>query len=210
MDQNEPQSKPSILLVEDDKDQAYLLKYFLENKGFSVRWCDSVETALALAKKIQLDLILLDIMLKEDRDGFELCQIIKSDPSLKNIPVIMVTARTSVQDKINGLELGADDYVTKPFRRDELVARIQATLRRKEYSESNARYRELMENTKDVVIFLDLYARIEQVNKRAEHILPQLKSGFIGVKIQEFFDKQIEHEVLATLRKALNGEEWEK
>lgn len=206
----EPQAvseKANILLVEDNKDQAHILNHFLESRGYTVRWCDSVETALPLVRKVPFDLILLDIMLKKEKDGFEFCQQIKSDPLLKKLPVIMVTARTSVEDRISGLRLGADDYVTKPFRREELGARIEAVLRRKHYSESNERYRELMENTKDVVVFLDLYGRIEQINRRAEDVLPQLRVTSGSVRFEELFETKIIQAVKTAVEQVLNGEE---
>ena len=199
--------KANILLVEDDKNQAYILQHFLESRGYSIQWFDSMDIALNKAREIPPDLFLLDIMLKNETDGFELCRQIKRDAILKKIPVIMVTARTSVEDRISGLRLGADDYVTKPFRREELAARIEAIIRRKKYSESNERYRELMENTKDVVIFLDLYGRIEQVNRRAEQVLPQLKSNTVGLRFEELFDQRGVNSIRSSMEKVLNGVE---
>ncbi len=117
-----------ILLIEDDADLYALLKYNLEKEGFSLAGLQTGEGALALCRHVRPDLILLDIMLP-DSDGLDICKGIRKDPELASTPVIFLTARASETDRIVGLELGANDYVVKPFFVRELIARIKLQLR---------------------------------------------------------------------------------
>jgi two-component system phosphate regulon response regulator PhoB len=118
-----------ILIVEDDADISRLMKHHLEGAGFAVRAYPSAFGVLAESEKQPPALFLLDIMIPGG-DGLELCRRIRSNPALGTIPVIFVTAKTSETDRILGLELGADDYISKPFSPRELVARVKAVLRR--------------------------------------------------------------------------------
>ena len=118
-----------ILVVDDDKEIARLLRGYLEQAGYQVTVAHDGEKAMHLLRRERPSLLLLDLMLP-DRDGWEITRIIRSDPALVDLPVIMLTARIEDQDKIIGLELGADDYVTKPFNPREVVARVRAVLRR--------------------------------------------------------------------------------
>lgn len=117
-----------ILLVEDEKTLAKALKFNLEKEGFKVSTAFDGEEALELFTKERPDLIILDLMLPKI-DGFELCRRLRRS---SDVPIIMLTARDEDIDKILGLELGADDYMTKPFNTRELLARIKAILRRTE------------------------------------------------------------------------------
>ncbi len=117
-----------ILLIEDDTDLFALLKYNLEKEGFSLTGLQTGKGALELCRQVRPDLILLDIMLP-DSDGLDLCKGIRKDPELASTPVIFLTARASETDRIVGLELGANDYVVKPFFVRELIARIKLQLR---------------------------------------------------------------------------------
>ncbi len=119
----------TILVVEDDHDILELIRFAMEGAGFHVLTDPDGGTVLDLAKERCPGLILLDLMLPH-RDGLELCRELKSDVATKHIPVIMVTARGEEVDRIVGLELGADDYVVKPFSPRELVLRAKAVLRR--------------------------------------------------------------------------------
>ena len=122
-------AREKILIVEDEKNIAKLIRYNLEKAEYDCYSARSGEDALAILKKQTVDLILLDIMLP-GMDGFEVCRKIKQDDRLKNIPIIMLTAKGEEVDRIVGLELGADDYMTKPFSPRELILRIKAILRR--------------------------------------------------------------------------------
>lgn len=121
--------KETILIVEDEKDIVKMLDYNLKKEGYKVLAADDGEDALDMAKSRQPDLILLDLMLP-GLDGLEVCKELKSERKTRSIPVIMLTAKAQESDKVVGLELGADDYVTKPFSPRELIARIKAVLRR--------------------------------------------------------------------------------
>jgi len=117
-----------ILLIEDDTDLFALLKYNLEKEGFSLTGLQTGKGALDLCRQVRPDLILLDIMLP-DSDGLDICKGIRRDPELAATPVIFLTARASETDRIVGLELGANDYVVKPFFVRELIARIKLQFR---------------------------------------------------------------------------------
>jgi DNA-binding response OmpR family regulator len=117
-----------ILLIEDDADLFSLLKYNLEKEGFSMTGLQTGKGALDLCRQVRPDLILLDIMLP-DSDGLDVCKGIRKDPDLASTPVIFLTARASETDRIVGLEIGANDYVVKPFFVRELIARIKLQFR---------------------------------------------------------------------------------
>ena len=116
--------KETILIVEDEKDIIKMLDYNLKKEGYETLSTRNGEDALDLAKKERPDLILLDLMLP-GLGGLEICKELKRDERLSVIPIIMLTAKAQETDKIVGLELGADDYVTKPFSPKELIARIK-------------------------------------------------------------------------------------
>ena len=125
--------KQSILIIDDDKKLNHLLVTFLGEFGFNVFTATRPTLGLKMLKKEAPDLVILDIMLP-DMDGFEVCRVIRQ---ASNIPIIMLTARGEVTDKVVGLELGADDYLAKPFEPRELVARIQSVLRRSQKQVDN-------------------------------------------------------------------------
>lgn len=118
-----------ILVVDDEADLVELVSYNLKKEGFSVDSAFDGEEALSKVKKGLYDLLILDLMLPGIQ-GMELCRIIRNDAGTAGLPIIMLTAKGEELDKILGLELGADDYVTKPFSPRELVARVKAVLRR--------------------------------------------------------------------------------
>jgi two-component system, OmpR family, alkaline phosphatase synthesis response regulator PhoP len=120
----------SILVIEDDKDILELIRYNLQKEHYQVTSADNGEEALKIVKKDPPHLILLDLMLP-GIDGLEICRILKADSSLAMIPIIMVTARGEETDIVLGLELGAEDYIVKPFSPRVLIARIRTVLRRK-------------------------------------------------------------------------------
>jgi DNA-binding response OmpR family regulator len=117
-----------IALIEDDADLYALLKYNLEKEGFALVGTQTGKGAIDLCRRERPDLILLDIMLP-DSDGLDICKGIRSHPELAHIPVIFLTARASETDRIVGLELGANDYIVKPFFIRELIARIRIQFR---------------------------------------------------------------------------------
>ncbi len=120
-----------ILVIEDDKDIVELVRYNLEKEGFQVVASADGTTGLAQIRKSPPDLLILDLMLPK-LSGLEICKEIRKDASLNRLPVLILTAKGEEADRVVGLELGADDYVTKPFSPRELVARVKALLRRSE------------------------------------------------------------------------------
>jgi DNA-binding response OmpR family regulator len=117
-----------IVLIEDDTDLYALLKYNLEKEGFSLAGSQTGRGALDLCRRVRPDLVLLDIMLP-DSDGLDICKGIRNDADLAQTPIIFLTARASETDRIVGLELGANDYIVKPFFIRELIARIKLQFR---------------------------------------------------------------------------------
>lgn len=121
--------KELILIIEDEKDIVKMLEYNLKKEGFKTESCYDGNKALDVVRKERPDLIILDLMLP-GMNGLEVCKELKKESETAPIPIIMLTAKSQESDKVIGLELGADDYVTKPFSPRELIARIKAVLRR--------------------------------------------------------------------------------
>ena len=119
----------TILVVDDELPIIELIQYNLKKEGFTVLTAENGAQALELARSEKPDLIILDLMLP-DMGGFDICRILRNDSSTARIPIIMATAKTSDSDIVSGLELGADDYITKPFSPKVLVARVKSVLRR--------------------------------------------------------------------------------
>ncbi|MFZ0544396.1 MAG: response regulator transcription factor [Candidatus Promineifilaceae bacterium] len=117
-----------ILVVDDDREVVRLMRAYLEQAGYDVLVAYDGETAVHILRRDQPDLLLLDLMLP-GRDGLAITRLVRSDPTLSSIPIILLTARIEDTDKIVGLEMGADDYVTKPYNPREVIARIRARLR---------------------------------------------------------------------------------
>ncbi|MGC1271675.1 MAG: phosphate regulon transcriptional regulator PhoB [Croceibacterium sp.] len=122
-------SAPKLLLVEDDIALAELLEFRFENEGYDVRVTSDGDEALVLASEDAPDLVILDWMI-EGTSGIEVCRRLRRDKATAHVPIIMLTAREGEDDRVRGLETGADDYVTKPFSPRELLARVSAVLRR--------------------------------------------------------------------------------
>ncbi|MFC3568266.1 phosphate regulon transcriptional regulator PhoB [Paracoccus sp. TOH] len=123
------QSQPCVLVVEDEGAQREVLKYNLESEGFQVVMAENGDEAMLLVAEEQPDLIVLDWMLP-NVSGIEICRRVKADPSTRQIPIIMLSARSEEVDRVRGLETGADDYVVKPYSVVELMARLRTQLRR--------------------------------------------------------------------------------
>ena len=121
--------KPRILVVDDEPEAVELVEFNLKQAGYAVTTAIDGAEALKKARHQTPDLIVLDVMLPE-MDGFEICKTLRLDAATARVPIIMLTAKAAEIDRVLGLELGADDYVTKPFRMKELQARVRAALRR--------------------------------------------------------------------------------
>jgi two-component system alkaline phosphatase synthesis response regulator PhoP len=118
-----------ILVVDDDPEIVRLLRAYLEQGSYRVSTANDGENALRILRRERPNLMILDLMLP-DRDGWDITRVVRADANLSYLPIIMLTARIEDSDKIIGLELGADDYITKPFNPREVVARVRAVLRR--------------------------------------------------------------------------------
>lgn len=152
-----------ILVVDDEKPISDIISFNLENEGYAIEKAYDGEQALEVFEKSQPDLVILDLMLPK-MDGFEVCREIRKQSA---VPVIMLTAKDSEIDKVLGLELGADDYVTKPFSNRELIARVKANLRRnlvKEPEPQEVNKNEIVVG--DLVIHQDAYI----ISKHGEEI----------------------------------------
>jgi two-component system phosphate regulon response regulator PhoB len=157
-------TKPTVLVVEDEAALATMLRYNLEKQGFKVDEAVDGQEALTRISEAQPDIVLLDWMLPV-MSGIEVCRQIRRRPQTRDLPVIMVTARTEDQDAVRGLNTGADDYITKPFSMDALLARMRALLRRS--GAVPARGQHIFHD-----ITMDLTAHRVQRNGRPIHLGP--------------------------------------
>ena len=121
----------TVFVLEDDTDISRLVQYHVEKAGFTVRAFETGRNVVSEAERTPPALFLLDVMVP-DGDGMDVCRRLRAHPTLSTLPIIFLTARAAESDRVRGLELGADDYITKPFGTRELVARIRAVLRRSE------------------------------------------------------------------------------
>ena len=154
-------------MVDDDKEIVRLVRAYLEKAGYRVLVAYNGETALHVIRRDRPDLVVLDLMLP-DRDGWDITRRMRADASLMHLPIIMLTARVEDTDKIIGLELGADDYVTKPFNPREVVARVRSVLRRANNTATVERNQILQIKH----LRLDLYRREVTVNDQPVDLTP--------------------------------------
>jgi len=157
---------PVFKVVDDDKKIVRLVRSYLEQAKFEVLTAYDGETALHTIRRDRPDLVVLDLMLP-DRDGWDITRFIRSDKQLAALPIIMLTARVDDTDKIIGLELGADDYVTKPFNPREVVARVRAQLRRVQLGQTS-----VVERLTIGELTLDLGQRTLQIGGRQVDLTP--------------------------------------
>lgn len=122
-------AKAKILVIEDEKDILDIIEFNLEKEGYKVKCVESGEEGLKHAREKIPDIILLDLMLP-GIDGLDVCRVLKNDSKTRHIPIIMITAKSEESDIVSGLEMGADDYITKPFSPKVLLARVKAVLRK--------------------------------------------------------------------------------
>ena len=162
----------NLFIVEDEMPIVTLLKYNLEKEGHKVNFANNVEEALLAIQQKNPDLILLDWMLP-DISGIEICKTLRKNNLLKDIPIIMLTAKGEEEDKLKGFQTGADDYVTKPFSQKELLARVTALLKRSRPSV-----------TADTIHFEDL--KVDRVEKRVFRSEKEVMLGPTEFKIIDF------------------------
>ena len=162
-----------IFVVEDEKPILTLLTYNLQKEGYKVSSSSNGEEALSNIKEKKPDLVLLDWMLP-DLSGIDVCKSLRRDKNFKNLPIIMLTAKGEEEDKVKGLESGVDDYITKPFGFNELMARIKALLRRSD-----------PKTVSDDLIFEDL--KLDRTEKRVFRDNNEIHLGPTEFRLLEFF-----------------------
>lgn len=156
---------PKILVVDDESDALDLISFNLRGAGYEVITADAGIEALKKAREALPDLILLDLMLPEI-DGFEICKRLRREPATEKIPIIMLTAKAAEIDRVLGLELGADDYITKPFSPRELNLRVKNILRRRTQKDEPQDYFEVEELIVDIPRYIVLVNK-QQINLTA-------------------------------------------
>ena len=171
-----PDRKPKILVVDDVPLNVELLRTYLNTAGYLVFEAGDGEQAMQMVAQKKPDLLLLDIMMPK-MNGFEVCKQLKSDPKTRFIPIVMVTALQSIEDKVQGIEAGADDFITKPFNKMELLARVRSLLRIKFL------YDELVKK---------IY-QLDQAKKRLQQLA--ITDGLTGLYNYRFFKEQLLHEM---------------
>lgn len=149
------QIKKTILVVDDERDLLDLIEYNLKKEGYDVLKAEDGLDGIRMAKKYKPDLVLLDIMMPQ-MDGLEACEQIRADEEIKHTPIIFLTAKSDEKTEVQGLNLGADDYLTKPISTAKLVSRISAVLRRLESSQNESGSAETVENTENLIKVHDL------------------------------------------------------
>jgi diguanylate cyclase (GGDEF)-like protein len=187
---------PRLLVVDDEPAILDLLQRRLEALGCSVSLLSGGSRVVQTAREQTPDLILMDVMMP-DLDGFTVCQALKQDPAIRDIPVIMMTARSEIDSRIKGLELGAHDYVAKPFETAEVVARIRAALRVKQLQD------ELKEANKKLERLATSDSLTDLPNRRMFSVLMIDLDHF--KKINDTYGHQIGDEALRQLGRLLNG-----
>ncbi|NUM46931.1 MAG: response regulator transcription factor [Anaerolineales bacterium] len=162
---NEDKPRQKILIVDDDRKTTELVRLYLENDGYQVFTAMDGRVALTDIRKYSPDLIVLDLMLPKV-DGLDVCRQIRTE---SNVPIIMLTARTTEEDKLLGLDMGADDYITKPFSPREVLARVRAVLRRQSlFDPSEPVSQELFDE-----IVIDFQRREVRVRGKSIHLTPK-------------------------------------
>ena len=156
-------AKDKILVIDDEKDILDLVEYNLKQNGYKVSCIATGEEVTESVESFKPDLILLDLMLP-GVDGFDVCKDLKSNSDTKEIPVIMLTAKSEDIDVVTGLELGADDYITKPFSPRVLVARVRAILRKKKKSSDSVKADDKIIKVQDILI--DTRKHLVEVNNK--------------------------------------------
>jgi two-component system phosphate regulon response regulator PhoB len=211
-------AQEKILVVDDEEDILELLKYNLLREGYNVSCAASGEEALRLAQSEIPDLLVLDLMLP-GIDGLEVTKILKNDSRTRDIPIVMLTAKGEEADIVAGLELGADDYITKPFSPRVLVARVRAVLRRKvkEYKEEtpvlrihdiviNPGRHEVFVNDKPVQLTLTEFGILNYLARRPGWVFTRSQI-MDGVKGEDYFvtDRSVDVQIVGLRKKLCNA-----
>jgi len=197
-----------ILVVEDRPEHVEYIKFLLENSGYVVYSAAREQDILRILHGQEIDLILLDLLL-EGRNGLELCTRLRGDERYTNIPILILTSRAGIDAKISGFQAGADDYLTKPFKAQELLARIELLLQKKQLKESEDRYRSFVENLDDLVVMTDSEGIILEVNRKAESYLRTPRERLVGTSFFRYVAEPHRKELRQALQKVLKGKRVE-
>jgi two-component system sensor histidine kinase/response regulator len=177
--------KNTILIVDDDKFSSKALSHFLGKQGFNILVAENGEDGLQITQNAQPDLILLDVRMPKGISGFEVCQRLKSDKTTQKIPIIFMTALTETVDKVKGFELGGDDYITKPFEHQELLARVKTHLSIRQLQQQ---LQQSLENERDRSQKLD--AARQKVHQLLEQTIKQSDGADVLEKYQTVLKKR--------------------
>jgi sigma-B regulation protein RsbU (phosphoserine phosphatase) len=178
---------PSILIVDDNPKNLQILGNYLQQEGYKVEFSLDGKSALNWIKKTAFDLVLLDIMMPL-MDGFEVCRILKNDPVYKKIPIIFLTAKTDTESIVNGFDVGAVDYVIKPFNQKELIARVKTQIEIKRSRDEISRYLREIEN-KNKLIYYSIQAA--QIIQKAVLKTSENEKDFFDEQFSLFIPKDI-------------------
>ena len=196
-----------VMIVDDTPANIDVLRRILDDEGFEISIAMSGEAALSLVEKNRPNLILLDVMMP-GINGFETCEKLKANPSTKNIPVIFVTAKTEVEDIVRGFVVGGVDYIAKPFKREEVLSRVQTHLKieqliqeqeklnkklqdqNDELIESQNQYKIILEKSSDGLFYLDAKGKIASCNTRFSSFLEFEVKDLIGIPIMDIVNTE--------------------
>jgi formate hydrogenlyase transcriptional activator len=185
---------PVILAVDDNPDNLGVLLELLSGHGFRLLVAEDGESAMHQAEYVRPDLILLDILLP-DMDGFAVCTALKQQPATRDIPILFMSALTDTHDKVKGLELGAADYITKPFQHEEVLARVRTHLAmeglRRRLRDSEARLAGILESTMDAIVTWDEAGCVSLFNRAAERVLRRPAGQVIGQSLEAFLTEPL-------------------
>lgn len=196
----------SVLLVEDLKEHAEYVRLLLEKEHFSVKTAIDERSALDILLQQNIDLILMDVTL-ENGNGFEFCKKLRGEERFSNIPIIFLTSKNDVKDKVSGFQAGGDDYLTKPFKLQELLARIELSLQKKKLIESENKYRNFVERLNSLVFMLDITGKIVGVNPKVISILDFKQSEILNQSIYQFIHKEYRTTFQQSFDEILSGKE---
>jgi formate hydrogenlyase transcriptional activator len=209
-----PARKPLILLVDDTPANLGVLFELLKGCGFKVSVAEDGESALEQVNYVRPDLILLDVLMPL-MDGFTTCERLKAQPEIREIPVIFMTALTDTVDKVKGFELGAVDYITKPFQQEEVLARIRTHLSLQQLKaslkESEERLSHIIESAMDAIITLDQDGRILLFNRAAERVFRCSAGEAVGGPCKRFLSEglcQVLNDYVRGKPPGLKGPMW--
>ncbi len=203
-------TQPKVLIVDDEPDTRIFVVALLKRQNYNLTTVSSGEDALVfLENNHDVDIMLLDIMMPT-LDGFEVLEIIKSDPKTSRIKVIMLTATNRVKDKVRAFSLGASDYLVKPFERGELIARIETQFRLKQttatLANSEAKYRTIIDHANDAIMVLKEF-KVIFVNQVIEKILGYSKENFLSLELEQLFPAEILPSVLNQYQRGFSGKD---